>query len=158
MAIDWEHVRHYGSPLRAERRLDLVLGRRRLAIALGLLLAGCTSPATPTTSAAGGETIHYQLSLGTAQGEPIFVAGDTAFANDQFTISRPYEDRWIQMAGNLDGKAMKVTGSYGANYMSGEGTSQNNAFVIVLNTTGNLTSAVVTLSVPPSVAAKLAAP
>jgi hypothetical protein len=140
------------------RRLAVVLGGRGLALALALLLAGCTSSATPTTTAAGGDSIHYQLSLSTVQAGPIFVEGDTPFTNDQFTFSRIYLERWIQMAGSLDGKAMKVTGNYGGNYMSGEGTVQNNAFVIVLNTTGNVTSAVITLSVPRSVAAKLAAP
>jgi hypothetical protein len=158
MAIDWEHVCRYGSPLRVERGLDLVLDRRRLAIALALLLAGCTSPATPTTTAAGGEAIHYRLSLDTVQLGPILVQGDTAFVNDQFMFYRTYFGGWIQMAGKLVGKTMKVTGYYGGSYMSGEGTVHDNVFAVALDTTGNLTSAVITLSVPPSVAARLAAP
>jgi hypothetical protein len=41
--------------------------------------------------------------------------------------------------------------------MSGEDTVHDNLFVIALDPTGNVTSAVITLSVPPSVAAKLGA-
>jgi hypothetical protein len=107
---------------------------------------------------AAGEAIHYQLSLDTVQLGPIFVEGDTGFVNDQFTFYRAYFGGWIQMNGRLVGKAMRVTGYYGRNYMSGEGTVHDNLFVVTLDTTGNLTSAVVTLSVPPSVAARLAAP
>jgi hypothetical protein len=158
MAVDCRHVHRHGALLRVRRRLARVLDGRRLALALALLLAACSSSTAPATTAAGGNAIHYQLSLSTVQAGPIFVEGDTAFANDQFTFSRVYMERWIQMAGGLDGKAMKVTGNYGGNYMSGEGTIQNNAFVIVLDTTGNVTSAVITLTVPPAVAARLAAP
>jgi hypothetical protein len=42
--------------------------------------------------------------------------------------------------------------------MRGEATAADNLFVIGLDVTGDLNSAVLTLSVPPSVAAKLAAP
>jgi hypothetical protein len=157
MAMDWEYVRRDGSPLRVERRLGLVHDRRRLVIALALLLAGCTSPATPTTTASGGEAMHYRLSLDTVQRGPILVEGDTAFVNDQFMFSRTYFGGWIQMNGKLVGKAMKVTGYYGGSNMSGEGTVHDNVFVVALDTTGDLTSAVITLSVPPSVAARLAA-
>lgn len=108
--------------------------------------------------AAGGEAIHYQLSLDTVQLGPIFVEGDTGFVNDQFMFSWAYFGGLIQMNGRLVGKAMRVSGTYGLNYMSGQDTAHDNHFVIALDPTGDVTAAVITLSVPPSVAARLAAP
>lgn len=132
--------------------------RRGLAIALALLLAGCATPETTQAGGAGGgETIKYRLSLDTQVG-PIQVDGTTAYANGGFTILTTTFGGWIQMYGKLVGKAMKVTGDYRGNYMRGEATAADNLFVIGLDVTGDLNSAVLTLSVPPSVAAKLAAP
>lgn len=153
MAIENEQARHRRPPSCGKRRLA-----PRLAIALALLLAGCTPPTAPTTTAGVGESMHYQLSLDTVQLGPIFVEGDTAFVNDQFMFQRAYFGGLIQMNGRLVGKAMKVTGYYARNYMSGQDTVHDNRFVIALDTTGNVTAAVITLSVPPSAAARLAAP
>jgi hypothetical protein len=131
-------------------------GIRNLAVAL-LLLAACRPAASPGLAAApagAGETIEYRLSLDTKFG-PILLDGRTAFANDQFAI---YTSTWgglVQMNGRLVGNAMRVTGDYAGNYMSGEGTVTDSRFIVGLDVTGTLLSAVITLSVPPSVAAKL---
>ncbi|MFO1056701.1 MAG: hypothetical protein U1E53_06995 [Dongiaceae bacterium] len=131
-----------------------------LLAALLLLLGGCASvqsslagPPLPP----GAEPIQYRLSLDTQWG-PIQVEGTTAYINDQFYIQTTTFGGWIHMQGKRIDTAMKVTGDYDGNYMAGQATPMDNRYVIGLAVTGRLISAVLTLSVPPSVAAKLPPP
>jgi hypothetical protein len=129
-----------------------------LMAALLMLLGGC---AAAQSSLGGGplppgaEPIQYRLSLDTQWG-PLQVDGTTAYVNDQFYIQTTTFGGWIHIQGKLvGGNTMRATGDYDGNYMSGTGGISDNRFIIGMDVTGRLLSAVLSLSVPPSVAAKL---
>jgi len=123
------------------------IGRGSLALAAILLLCW-------TLPARAGEEITWKLVVDTRIG-PAVVEGRTTFADGHFSINQWTFGQFIDLAGQLNGDRMKVSGDWGGDYMSGEGGIVDGKFAVSLDPTGNIFSAFISLSVPPSVMAQL---
>ena len=122
-------------------------GCRSLLLSAFLLL--CTALA-----ARAGEEIAFKLVIDGKWG-PSVVEGKTTFEEDHFSISQWTFGQNIALRGQLNGNRMKVSGDWGGDYMSGEGGIVDRQFVVSMDATGNIWSAFISLSVPPSVRARL---
>jgi len=122
-------------------------GCRSLALSAFFLL--CTALA-----ARAGEEITFKLVIDGKWG-PSVVEGKTNFEEDHFSIDQWTFGQNIALRGQLNGDRMKVSGDWGGDYMSGEGGIVDRQFVVSMDATGNIWSAFISLSVPPSVKARL---
>ena len=123
------------------------IGRGSLALSVILLLC-CAMPAW------AGEEIAFKLVIDGKWG-PSVVEGRTSFAEDHFSINQWTFGQFINLAGRLNGDRMAVSGEWGGDYMRGEGGIVDGKFAVSLDPTGNIFSAFISLSVPPSVMARL---
>ena len=123
------------------------LGCRPLVLAAFLLL--CTA-----LSARAGEEMTFKLVIDGKWG-PSVVEGKTTFEEDHFSINQWTFGQNIALRGQLNGDRMKVSGDWGGDYMRGEGGIVDRKFVVSMDATGNIWSAFISLSVPPSVKARL---
>jgi hypothetical protein len=104
--------------------------------------------------ARAGEEIAFKLVIDGKLG-PSVVEGKTSFADDGFSINQWTFGQFIDLAGRLNGDRMAVSGDWGGDYMRGEGGIVDGKFAVSLDPTGNIYSAFISLSVPPSVRARL---
>ena len=123
------------------------IGRKSLALATVFFLAW-------TVPARAGEEMTFKLVIDGKWG-PSVVEGRTTFEEDHFSINQWTFGQNIALRGQLNGDRMKVSGDWGGDYMSGEGGIVDRQFVVSMDATGNIWSAFISLSVPPSVKAKL---
>ena len=122
-------------------------GCRSLLLSALLLLCAAQS-------ARAGEEMTFKLVIDGKWG-PSVVEGKTTFEEDHFSINQWTFGQNIALRGQLNGDRMKVSGDWGGDYMSGEGGIVDRQFVVSMDATGNIWSAFISLSVPPSVKAKL---
>ena len=104
--------------------------------------------------ARAGEEITFKLVIDGKWG-PSVVEGKTTFADGRFSINQWTFGQFIDLSGRLNGDRMAVSGDWGGDYMNGEGGIVDGKFAVSLDPTGNIYSAFISLSVPPSVRAKL---
>jgi len=123
----------------------------RLPVLSAILLL-CTALA-----ARAGEEMTFKLVIDGKWG-PSVIEGKTTFDGDQFFINQWTFGQNISLKGQLMGDRMKVSGDWGGDYMSGEGGIVAGKFSVSMDATGNIWSAFISLSVPPSVQAKLRLP
>jgi hypothetical protein len=128
----------------------MTVGCRSLVLSAFLLL--CTA-----LSARAGEEMTFKLVIDGKWG-PSVIEGKTTFEEDHFSINQWTFGQNIALTGQLRGDRMKVSGDWGGDYMSGEGGIVGGQFSVSMDATGNIWSAFISLSVPPSVQAKLRLP
>jgi hypothetical protein len=122
-------------------------GRGSLALSAILLLW----LAVPARAA---EEIAFKLVIDGKFG-PSVIEGKTSFDDDQFYINQWTFGQSLALVGRLNGDRMAVSGDWGGDYMRGEGGIVDGKFAVGLDPTGNIYSAFISLSVPPSVMATL---
>ena len=126
------------------------LGCRSLVLSAILVLCGALS-------VRAAEEMTFKLVIDGKWG-PSVIEGKTTFEEDHFSINQWTFGQNIALTGQLRGDRMKVSGDWGGDYMSGEGGIVAGKFSVSMDATGNIWSAFISLSVPPSVQAKLGLP
>jgi len=122
-----------------------------------LAMAALLLTVTAAWPARADEEITFRLVIDGKLG-PSVVEGRTTFSGDHFYLQQWTFGQFIDLSGQLKGDIMAVSGHWGGDYMRGEGGIVDGKFAVSMRPTGEIFAAFISLSVPPSVLARLRPP